>query len=100
MSGGSWDYISFKVDEAVDRLLVSHDPLRRAFGKQLKLCAKALHDIEWVDSNDTSPGDERPAIEAALGVGVHALELAEVQQAIEVLIAQYQELKARREKQK
>ena len=92
MSGGSWDYLSFKIDEAVDRLLVSPDPLRRVFGQQLKLSAKALYDIEWVDSGDMAPGDERPAIEVALGKDARALELAEVQQEIEALIAQYREL--------
>ena len=62
MSGGSWDYLCFKVDEAADRLVNSKDPLRKAFGIHLDLVAKALHDIEWVDSGDTSPGDERKAI--------------------------------------
>jgi uncharacterized small protein (DUF1192 family) len=33
----------------------------------LKLVAKALHDIEWVDSGDYGPGDENKAIRACLG---------------------------------
>ena len=96
MSGGSWNYLYSQVEEAAKQLKTSNDPLRRAFGKQLRLCAKALHDIEWADSNDSSPGDERAAIEAALGKDVHALELAEVQQAIELLFVQYQDLKEKR----
>ena len=41
-------------------------PEREAFAKHLKLVAKALHDIEWVDSADYGPGDENEAIRACL----------------------------------
>lgn len=30
MSGGSWDYFTFKADEVADRLLHEKSPLRRA----------------------------------------------------------------------
>lgn len=93
MSGGSWDYVYGKVQDAAESLQQSPDALRRAFGNHLILCAKAMHDIEWVDSCDYGKGQERPAIEAVLGAPAHVLELEQVQQAIEVLIAQYQELK-------
>ena len=94
MSGGSWDYVYGKVKDSADRLRHSPDAIRRAFGDHLILCAKALHDIEWVDSSDMSDGDERPAIEAVLGVQARVLELEQLQRAIEVLIAQYQRLRA------
>lgn len=41
-------------------------PERRAFKEHLALVAKALHDIEWVDSGDYGPGDENKAIRACL----------------------------------
>ena len=94
MSGGSWDYVYGKVQDTAETLQHSSDALRRAFGNHLSLCAKALHDIEWVDSCDYGKGDERPAIEAALGASARVLELEQVQQAIESLIVQYQALKA------
>lgn len=96
MSGGSWDYIYGKVQDIAETLQHSPDALRRAFGDHLVLCAKALHDIEWVDSCDYGKGQERPAVEAALGASAYVLELEQLQQAIEVLIAQYQELKERK----
>ena len=44
----------------------THTPERVAFKKHLAKVAKALHDIEWVDSGDKSPGDENAAIRACL----------------------------------
>lgn len=41
-------------------------PQRRAFAAHLELVAKALHDIEWVDSCDYGPGDENAAIMACI----------------------------------
>ena len=41
-------------------------PERRAFASHLKLVAKALHDIEWVDSGDYAQGAENEAIRACL----------------------------------
>lgn len=78
MSGGSYDYLYSKVEDAADRLRGQNNPLRRAFGVHLKAIAKALHDIEWVDSCDTSPGDEVPAIKKALGGRLPQLLLNEL----------------------
>lgn len=44
-------------------------PDRLAFAKHLKLVAKALHDIEWVESGDYGPGDDTEAIRACLSSG-------------------------------
>jgi hypothetical protein len=41
-------------------------PERKAFKAHLAKVAKALHDIEWVDSCDMGPGDENAAIRACL----------------------------------
>ena len=37
-------------------------PERVVFALHLAKVAKALHDIEWVDSGDYGPGDENEAI--------------------------------------
>ena len=59
MSGGSMDYLCFKVEDQVVKLKESRSPLRRAFAEHLVLVSKALHDIEWVDDGDySSPTDE------------------------------------------
>ena len=63
MSGGSMEYLCYKVEEATFRLDTNE---RKAFAKHLKLVAKALHDIEWVDSGDDSPGSESAAIRACI----------------------------------
>ena len=63
MSGGSMDYLYADVEEARFR---EDTPERKAFRTHLMKVAKALHDIEWVDSHDTSPGDEVEAIMACI----------------------------------
>jgi len=52
-----------------DVLFDTSTPERKAFAKHLQLVAKALHDIEWVDSGDYGLGDENDAIRACLGGG-------------------------------
>ncbi len=66
MSGGSWEYICYKVQDAADRLCRSNDSHRKAFGNHLRLVGEALHSIEWVDSGDYSPGDEIKDIMACI----------------------------------
>ena len=66
MSGGSWNYVSRAIEETAARLEVEEDPDRRALGAALKPFARALHEIEWVDSCDTAPGTDRQAITAVL----------------------------------
>jgi hypothetical protein len=67
MSGGSMNYFYQKMEE--DAAFREHTPQRRAFAAHLKKVAKALHDIEWVDSSDYGQGDENAAIEACLAPG-------------------------------
>lgn len=64
MSGGSMNYLYSKVLH--DSEFPLDTPERIAFAEHLKLVAKALHDIEWVDSGDYGPGDESAAILACL----------------------------------
>lgn len=62
MSGGSYDYIGFKIAD-IDLRNKTTDPRRAAFQKLLKLVGNAMHEIEWVDSCDSSPGAEYAAID-------------------------------------
>ena len=68
MSGGHYDYACYTVSVFADMLLPeANTPLRMAFLKHLRKVEKAMHDIEWVDSGDYTPGDEDAAIKEALG---------------------------------
>jgi hypothetical protein len=78
MSGGSWDYVYCKLDEAAEKLCHSRRPNRRALGAKMKQMSAAMHDIEWVDSGDCGPGDEDKAIKLALGEAAPLLIANEV----------------------
>ena len=67
MSGGSMNYLYSKLEYEAD--FEADTPEREAFAEHLKLVAKALHDIEWVDSCDYGAGDENEAIRACLAGG-------------------------------
>ena len=88
MSGGSWDYFYGRLEDVASRLQCERDPLRKAFGAHLQKCAKALHDIEWVDSCDCLPGDEVKAIKAVLGTDGPALVLSESRKQAEAALEQ------------
>ena len=63
MSGGSLDYVCYKVGDAADSIEArATTPLQKAFAAHLKDVAKALHDLEWVFSGDYSDGDEVEAL--------------------------------------
>lgn len=62
MSGGSMNYLYSRLEwEGIDSIEQS-TPERKAFVAHLRKVARALHDIEWVDSGDYGPGDEVAAI--------------------------------------
>jgi len=65
MSGGHYDYICFRILD-INILEVVDTPLRRQFQELLHHVARAMYQIEWVDSGDTSPGDEDEAIQQCL----------------------------------
>ena len=70
MSGGSLNYVYSSVDSAArDVKFRAEAPLHHAFATHLLKVAKALHDLEWVWSDDYDPGDEVEAIRAVLGEG-------------------------------
>jgi hypothetical protein len=68
MSGGSYNYAYSHVDDVAGAIESRHtdSPLHLAFAAHLRLVAKAMHDIEWVDSYDYGPGDDLAAIRAVL----------------------------------
>ncbi len=63
MSGGSLDYVCYKLDDAIEVIeRRATTVLQIAFAKHLKDVAKALHDLEWVFSGDYSDGDDVDAL--------------------------------------
>lgn len=66
MSGGSYDYAYGKINDFADQIeggkYNTLNSLRRAFVAHLRLVADAAHAIEWVDSGDSSSGDENASI--------------------------------------
>lgn len=77
MSGGSYDYLYSKISNMADCLVSDPDPIRSAFGKHLILVSEAAHDVEWVDSCDSSKGAEHAAILEVLGTNGPALVLSD-----------------------
>jgi hypothetical protein len=67
MSGGSLNYLFYKVEEAAHTIhRGGGTALHRAFAAHLDLVAKALRDVEWVLSGDYGEGQDREAIRACL----------------------------------
>lgn len=67
MSGGSYSYFCWKVEDFADNLRTT-TPQRQAFQKLVRLVAEAAHDIEWVDSGDYGKGEEDKAIAACFSL--------------------------------
>ena len=63
MSGGSLDYVCYKLDDAIEVIeRRATTVLQIAFAAHLKDVSKALHDLEWVYSGDYSDGDDVEAL--------------------------------------
>ncbi len=77
MSGGHYEYRYHQLEQLADDIETSSREnfelapeilaARDRFCGLLRKCASAAKDIEWVDSCDSSPGDEIPRL-AALGL--------------------------------
>ena len=68
MSGGSLDYIYYKVDEVADSIdRRTENPLYRAFAEHLRMVSSALHDVEWEFSGDYGEGDAEEMVKKVLG---------------------------------
>ena len=93
MSGGSMNYLYSKLD--YDATFPTNTPERRAFRQHLVKVAKALHDIEWVDSGDYGTGDENAAIRACLS-SEQLLEsvIEQAEEALQNLRAELERIKA------
>lgn len=62
MSGGSYDYVCYRIRDIEIRDAIDN-PRRLSFQKLLHLIADAMYAIEWVDSGDSSHGDDCEAID-------------------------------------
>jgi protein-tyrosine phosphatase len=78
MSGGSYDYVCFKIKE-IEIRDADFNVRRHAFQRLLHLVAEAMHDIEWVDSCDYGQGDENKAIDACFNyIAITKAELLKI----------------------
>jgi hypothetical protein len=70
VSGGSYDYAHRGIDNAAFALKARLGPesgaLRTWFAEHLRLCAAAMHDIEWTDSGDYARNGDDAAILAVI----------------------------------
>lgn len=73
MSGGSLNYASGNIDDAISYIESDKNPLYRAFAEHLKLVSKALHDIEWEFSGDYGTGDAEESVKKVLGDNAKSL---------------------------
>lgn len=91
MSGGSYDYLCYKIDEAANSIRSRHSgsPLHVAFAAHLDDVAKAMHDIEWVDSCDYAKGGDEESIRSVLGKGAdqYAMQAATIMLADTIEVA-------------
>lgn len=97
MSGGSYDYFFHRVDDMANRIGLEHERtrlVRTAFKAHLSKVAEACRAIEWVDSGDSSPGDEVKAIETCLGWEGPAIILSEAIRQADVARGQLEEVLA------
>ena len=85
MSGGSWDYLYSRIEDAGDRLVGSKCVKRATLGRLMLRVAEAMHAIEWVDSCDWGQGDELEHIENVLKFDVS-------KEAVEVIQGRIDEL--------
>jgi len=75
MSGGSLDYIQYKIDETAGQIVSRASGrddavLLRAFAKHLLVIGSICHQIEWDFSGDSSlTAKDHEAIKAAIGPG-------------------------------
>lgn len=90
MSGGSYDYFTYKLSHFAVELKRGAEgkeepqrSLRLRFADHMEAAAKAAYAIEWVDSFDMGPGDEIADLEAyfALNAGQIAPKTTYIEQA-------------------
>lgn len=93
MSGGSYDYLCYKIEDAAESLhRTESDSRRSSFQKLLRLISKAMHDIEWVDSCDYGNGDDYASIDAVfefLGTNPELIKKAHSYDALKEKLLEY-----------
>ena len=94
MSGGSWDYVCYRIQDAADRLCCCGVPERQALGKHMQKIAHAMHEIEWVDSADSSHPADSKAIAAVFDDLCHAKVMDETLTEIKRLLEQIETRKS------
>ena len=67
MSGGSFDYLCYKIRDAAGRLENSDNPLERALAADLEHLARTMKAVEWYWSCDWSQERSDAAIREWLG---------------------------------
>lgn len=93
MSGGSWEYVCYKIGEAGRRLQGETCPYRRALSDVVLKLAKVMHDIEWVDSCDMADGDDVKAIKEFMGREVFPVALSQLDKDAEKLAGKVEEIR-------
>ena len=98
MSGGFYDYAYARVEDFASHPSLAKTAERRAFAALLSDVAEAMHDIEWVDSEDYGSGAENAAIERCLNKEIILEQIiADAREAAEALTAALQILTTRHE---
>jgi len=63
MSGGSYDYICFKIKDFASQIRDQDtNPIRKEFSEIVRDISKVAHDIEWADSCDYSQEDANKSL--------------------------------------
>jgi len=92
MSGGSLDYIYYKVEEAgLDVKRNAKTNLHKLFGNHLLLVSKALKDLEWEFSGDSSENSADGAIKEVLGKSYKIKELIMLKEEAKDILHKLQE---------
>lgn len=93
MSGGSYDYIGYRIQDLSESIRNQEiDPRRASFAKLMKLVGIAMHNIEWVDSCDSGPGDEYEAIDKVFSFLKADPEVIKKAHAYDALICRLREI--------
>ena len=99
MSGGSYNYVFYKIAEAAETMIARSDnrPERRALAKHLTKLADLMHTVEWAASGDFGRDDDLAPIREFLGEpAILASVIADANEAkrqLEEVIARAQDAK-------
>jgi hypothetical protein len=68
MSGGSYNYVTFRIKELAQEIRhTEKNPRRLALAKIIDLLADAMYAVEWVDSHDCAPESEVEPLDKLFG---------------------------------